>query len=291
MIQASPGPDPHTRTPAFRAPPGSTDCHAHLYGPFARYPLSPDRNHSPVESGVVDYIRMLDTLGIDRAVNVQGSAAGYDNQILLDAIAAYPERLRGIAVIDPRSDDRELARLAAGGICGVRLSNTLVPRTPLAMLGTLAPRIAPLGWHLQIHLGNCDDLPALEAAIAAAPVPILIDHMASTTAAQGVAAPGFAALLRLMTRHDHVWTKMCAFYRRSGQGPPYADMRVLGEAIVAARPDRVLWGSNWPHPQYEGAAPNDGALLDLFAAWVPDAATRQLILVRNPATLFGFAPA
>ena len=290
-MQASPGPDWNTKTPLFRAPPGSVDCHAHLFGPAARYPYSATRNYTPVESGVDAYVRMLDTLGIDRAVLVQGSAQGTDNTILLDAIAARPGRLLGIAVVEADIDDAALERLAAGGLRGIRLSNTLQPRTPLAMFDDLARRVAPLGWHLQIHLGHCRDLVTLERQIAASPVPILIDHMASVTCDDGLDAPGFNTLLRLMAAHEHVWTKVAAFYRRTRSGPPtYEDMRLFAQALVRNRPDRVVWGSNWPHPVYEGSAPNDGDLLDLLAAWFPDMQDQQRILVRNPEKLFGFKP-
>lgn len=288
-MQASPGPDWNTKTPLFHAPPGSVDCHAHLFGPIARYPYSSARNYTPVESGVDAYIRMLDVLHIDRAVVVQGSAQGTDNTILMDAIAANPGRLLGIAVVEETIDDATLKLLAAAGLRGIRLSNTLEPRTPLAMLEDVARRVAPLGMHLQMHLGHCHDLLAFERQIASSPVPILIDHMASVTADDGLDAPGFQMLLRLMTECDHVWTKVAAFYRRTRSGAPtYDDMRPFAQALVRNRPDRVVWGTNWPHPVYEGSAPNDGDLLDLFAAWFPDKSDQQRILVSNPELLFGF---
>lgn len=289
-MQASSGPQRPTRRPHFALPPGSTDCHAHLFGPVARYPYTPDRLYSPVESTAQDYIHMLDTLGLDRAVLVQGSAQGTDNQILLDAIAQYPGRLLGIAVVRTDISDAQLQALDRGGIRGIRMSNTLNPAVPLSMVDEFAARVQPLGWHLQLHLGRVEDLLGLRESIERSPVPILIDHMASATSQDNLDGAGVRTMLELVRQQPHVWVKIAAYYRRSQAGPPYADMEPLVHALLQACPDRLVWGSNWPHPVHKRAVPDDTDLLDVFGRWVTDPALRARILVDNPERLFGFAP-
>ena len=289
-LQAGSGPDPHPRRPAFRAPAGTVDCHAHVFGPRSRYPYAPERSYTPVESPLEQYVAMLDALGIDRAVLVQGSPQGTDNRIVLDAIASAPQRFRGIAVVAAAISDRELEALDRGGIRGIRMSDTMVPGTPLALMETFADRVRPLGWHLQLHLGGCDDLIPLAPRIERLKVPIVVDHMASVTADDGPDAAGFARLGALMRDFDHVWAKVAAFYRRSRLGPPYADMREMARVLARTRGERVIWGTNWPHPVGNGVSPNDGDLLDLVADWFPEEQLQRHILVENPQQLFGFPP-
>ncbi|MGE4243466.1 amidohydrolase family protein [Ramlibacter sp.] len=288
-MQASTGPQRPTRRPHFALPRGSTDCHAHLFGPVARYPYAPDRLYSPVESTAQDYVHMLDTLGLDRAVLVQGSAQGTDNRILLDAIAAYPERLRGIAVVRKDVDDEELQELNRGGIRGIRMSDTLNPAVSLSRVAEFGARVKPLGWHLQLHLGRAEDLLALRESIERSPVPILLDHMASAFSHDAIDGTGVQTMLAL-SRLPHVWVKIAAYYRRSEAGPPYDDMAPLVHALLDACPDRLVWGSNWPHPVHNRPVPDDTDLLEAFGGWVADAALRDRILVDNPQRLFGFPP-
>lgn len=289
-MHATTGPQRPVRRPDFALPPGSTDCHAHLFGPVARYPYAPDRLYSPVESGADDYMHMLDTLGLDRAVLVQGSAQGTDNQILLDAIARQPHRLLGIAVVPADISDADLQALDRGGIRGIRMSNTLHPAVPLSLVSEFGRRVQPLGWHLQLHLGRVEDLLALRETIERSPVPILLDHMASVTSQDAIDGAGVRAMLEL-ARLPHVWVKIAAYYRRSQAGPPYSDMGPLVRALLQACPDRLVWGSNWPHPVHDREVPDDTDLLNAFGGWVTDPALRARILVDNPQRLFGFPPA
>ena len=168
------------------------------------------------------------------------------------------------------------------------MSDAIVPGTPLALMESFADRVGPLGWHLQLLLARCEDVIALSPRIETLRVPVVIDHMGSVTAADGPHAKGFRRLIELARDCDHVWVKIAAFYRRSLQGFPHADMRPMARALAGARPDRLLWGTNWPHPVYDVGPPNDGDLVDLFAEWFPDPVVQRQILVRNPARLFGF---
>ncbi len=290
-MQATTGPQPPTRRPRIALPTGSTDCHAHIFGPTARYPYAADRQYTPVESTADDYIHMLDTLGFDRAVLVQGSAQGTDNQILLDAIAKYPGRFLGIAVVRTDIGDDELGALNAGGIRGIRMSNTLHPAVPLSLVKEFGERVKPLGWHLQLHFTRVHDLPALRETIETSPVPILLDHAASATSQDALDGPGVKCMLELARDNPHVWVKIAAYYRRSQAGPPYADMQPLVHALLSTCADRLVWGSNWPHPVHNREVPDDTDLLDVFDSWVGDADLRKRILVDNPQRLFGFSAA
>lgn len=289
-IRASPGPDPAPRRPAFSAPVGAVDCHAHLFGPQVLYPYARERIYTPPDAPLADYVTLLSAIGIDRAVLVQGSPQGTDNRIIVDAIATAPDRFRGIAVVEPDIRDRDLEALAHAGIRGIRFSDTIAPGLPHRHLEAFAARIRPLGWLAQIHLSRCHELPALARRIARLDLPVVIDHMAGVTGDDALDAPGFADLVALLRDNDHVWAKIAAFYSRSRWPPPYADMRERARTLAATRPDRLVWGTNWPHPVYTDAPPNDGDLVDLVHEWFPDDLLRRQILVENPTTLFGFAP-
>lgn len=274
----------------FHPPPGSIDCHAHVFGPFARFPLAEGRGYTPREAPFEDYAAMLARVGFDRAVLVQGSPHGTDNAVLLDALARDHVNLRGVAVVDPQITHDELERFARAGVRGIRMSDTLRLGTPLALLERFAERLRPLGWHIQVHLRHCDDLVALAPRFRALAIPVLVDHMAGVTARDGVDAPGFRQLVELLSSSDDVWVKVASFYRRSVTGHPYADMGACARALANARPDRLVFGTNWPHPDRMDAPPDDGDLLDVFAGWFPDPALQHRILVDNPEHLFGFAP-
>jgi predicted TIM-barrel fold metal-dependent hydrolase len=271
-------------------PRGAVDCHAHVFGPYDRFPLTPERRYTPAEAPFERHAAMLDRVRFDRGVLVQGSVHGFDNGALLDALARAPDRLRGIAAVDATIGDDELARYARAGVRGLRLGESLRPGTPLAMLEAFAARIAPLGWHVQLYLARSDELVALAPRIRALPVPVLVDHMASVTAQEGLGAPGFRALLDLVSSTDHLWVKVASFYRRSVTGHPYHDMAPLARALAKARPDRLVFGSNWPHPDRMDDPPDDAALVGAFMGWLGDPALARRILVDNPARLFGFPP-
>jgi len=278
------------RTLHFRPPAGAVDCHAHVFGPFARFPLAEGRGYTPRQATFEDYQAMLGRVGFDRAVLVQGSPHGTDNAAMLDALARDRMNLRGIAVVDPGITQDELERFARAGVRGIRMSDALRLGTPLAFLERFAVRLRPLGWHIQVHVRHCDDLVALAPRLHRLGIPVLIDHMASVVPRDGLEAPGFRQLVELLSSSDDVWVKVASFYRRSTTGHPYADMGVYAGALATARPDRIVFGTNWPHPDRMGAPPDDADLLDVLAGWCPDAALQHRILVDNPERLFGFAP-
>ena len=284
-------PDFHTRAPKFKMPARACDTHAHILGPATRYAYSAARVYTPPDCLPQDYRHMLDTLGIDRAVLVQPSVYGTDNTAMLDAMKADPQRLRGVAVVDPAVGDMELQALDAAGVRGVRVNIVDVkdrqPGTlPLAMLRPLATRIATLGWHMEF-LMHADEFPDLDRAFADFPVPVVLGHLGYMKTAAGLHAPGFQALLRLM-RAGRAWVKLTGPYRISGQPMPHTDTVPYAHALLEANADRVIWGTDWPHVMMKGAMPNDGDLCDLLAQWVPDAAQRERVLVANPARLYGF---
>lgn len=290
MTRPCRGPDYDTRAPKIPPPPLSCDTQAHVFGPASRFPYAAGRGYTPPDCPVESYQHMLDVLGIERAVIVHGSAHGSDNRVTLDGIASMPDRCRGVAVIEPDTSDRELEALARGGIRGLRLSTMLKGGIGTEHLEPLADRIAGLGWHIVIHVNACDEIAELEPRLRRLKVDFVIDHLGRVRGAEGIGNPGFQALLGLLRDSDHCWAKISSWYRLSDQGPPYDDMRAPAEALIAARPDRIIWGSNWPHPiLWEGIMPNDGDLLDQFMEWAGDDATRRQILVDNPARLYGFS--
>lgn len=281
------GPDPHTRTPAFRMPPGACDTHAHVFGPVARFPYADARSYTPPEATVERYAALLDTLGIERCVLVQGGPHGTDNRVTLDAIARLGARARGVAVIRPDLDDAQRQALHDGGMRGCRMSTVVRGGAGFEHLEALSAQTRPLGWHLVLHLRRSEELVDLAPRLRALDQPFVLDHLGHVLGDEGVEAPGFQALLGLLDT-DRCWVKLASLYRSSSRPHPYEDMLPMIHRVVAARPDRLLWGSNWPHPINPVAMPNDGDLVDLIPVWVPDAAARQQMLVDNPARLYGF---
>jgi len=281
-----PGPDPTTRRPRVRFPAGACDCHAHVFGPQGRFPYLPDAAYIPPDALPQDSARMLSTIGCQRAVLVQPSVYGTDNRCMVAALTSGVFTLRGVAVVNENIRDTELEALHRTGVRGVRI-NVASKTAGLSMeqAPRLAARIKPLGWHLQFFL-RVDQFPDFERAIARLPVACVIDHFGRVHAADGVHSTGFETLLRL-ARLTHVWFKLIGPYRISEQRPLYPDVAPLAQALVAAAPDRCVWGTDWPHPN-TAHMPNDGDLADALAEWLPDAAVRHKLLVENPACLYDF---
>jgi predicted TIM-barrel fold metal-dependent hydrolase len=259
-----------------------------LFGPAHAFPFAENRSFTPEDCGLGDYRALLRTLGIDRAVLVQGGAHGTDNAVTLDGIARSNGRFLGVAVVAPDVANDELQRLDRGGIRGIRLSALLKSGTGFAHLELLASRVKSLGWHLELHLARSEQMLELAPRIEKLGVPVVIDHFARVTSAEGLRAPGFVRMLDLLRAGADMWVKFSSFYRVSAAGYPYDDMRPMAEATIEARPERIVWGTIWPHPIWEGPMPNDGDLADLFAQWVSDPLLRRRILVDNPEALYGF---
>jgi 2-pyrone-4,6-dicarboxylate lactonase len=281
-------PDPNPKKPEITPPPGSVDTHAHIYGPFDRFPLAHPRNYTPHPLGFETYCRVLDALGIDRAVIVQGSANGANHAVTLDAIARSEGRFRGICIVRPETPMEDIDALADTGICGLRVSATAPGGLRPAHVEPMMAKAKELGWLVEIHLRNIDELLPLISWIEKANVPVLIDHLGRPRGGQGVDRDAFQALLAMLRDTDHVWAKICSWYRLSDSGPPYEDMRPFVEALIAARPDRLVWGTNWPHPNITIPMPNDGFLLDQLMEWAGDRDLQRMILCDNPTHLHGF---
>lgn len=286
------GPSADLRPPRCRLPANSTDCHCHVFDLSPRYPLTAQRSYTPAESSLQAYLRMCEAMGIARTVQVNASVYGFDNSLTLDIIKALGQhRARGVAGVPPDVANTELERLHVGGFRGARLSTHVKGYGGTELIGALARRFHPFGWHVQLHVDRIDELAALEPQLLATPVPLVFDHLGCARGDDRPDGPGFQALLRMLRLRDDCWVKISSWYRRSVVGAPgYGDMKPFVQALVDARPDRLVFGTNWPHPALfpPDAAPADGDLIDIFRDWVPDPAARTRILVDNPGRLYGF---
>jgi predicted TIM-barrel fold metal-dependent hydrolase len=279
-------PDPDTRTPAYRMPPGACDSHCHVFGPADRFPYAPDRAYTPPDAPYEDLVRLHRVLGVERAVIVHASCHGSDMRVTLDGIARSGGAMRGVAVVDPGVTDGDLAALDAGGIRGVRFNfvKHLGGMPDMAFFDRVLAQVEPLGWHVVLHL-DAEDVVELAPRIARIRVPFVIDHMGRVKAKNGLDQRPFRQLLDLM-RNPLAWVKICGAERVSSAGAPFRDAVPFARALVEAAPDRVLWGTDWPHPNIAGDMPNDGDLVDLLAEAVEDEAVRRRVLVDNPTRLY-----
>lgn len=279
-------PDPDTRRPAYRMPPGACDAHCHVFGPAERFPYALDRAYTPPDAPFEDLVRLHRILGVERAVIVHASCHGSDMRVTLDGIARSGGAMRGIAVVDPGVTDAHLAALDAGGIRGVRFNFVRhLGRTPdLAFFDRVLAQVEPLGWHVVLHL-DAEDVVELAPRIARIRIPFVIDHMGRVKANRGLDQAPFRQLMELM-RNPLAWVKICGAERVSSAGAPFGDALPFARALVEAAPERVLWGTDWPHPNIAGDMPNDGDLVDLLADAVEDEALRRRVLVDNPTRLY-----
>jgi predicted TIM-barrel fold metal-dependent hydrolase len=281
-----PGPDLYPAPPRLKAPPGATDTHFHIFGPENRYHYLAERRFTPPDVSVEAYVHLHRTLGLSRAVLVQPSSYGTDNRRQLDAAREMPFPTRLVVVVPPGISDRDLDELHASGARGVRFIPTQPGGLPLSRLEYFAERLHERGWHIQLMLAPAhltDLAPRLERLRS----DFVIDHMGDIHARDGVVQPAFKSMLRLMET-GFCWTKLSAGYHGSQEQPPYRDMMPLAEGLVNARPDHLLWGTDWPHVNIPGPMPKSTVFLDLLLDWVPDEEMRNRILVDNPARLYGF---
>ena len=258
-----------------------------MFGPASRFPFSADRSYTPPDAGVEQLRALHARMGIDRAVLVQASCHGTDNSALVDALQRSRGRYAGVAMIDESCRDTELGRLHDAGVRGARFNFVRhLGGGDLGAFERTARRVAPRGWHMVVHL-DAADLPDFTGVLLDLPCPFIIDHMARVPASGGLGQPPFAALLDLMD-DERAWVKVSGAERLTAGGrPPYDDVGPLGRALVAAAGDRVLWGTDWPHPNVRHM-PDDGDLVDLLAVFAPDEADRNRILVDNPQRLYDF---
>jgi predicted TIM-barrel fold metal-dependent hydrolase len=274
----------------LKAPPGACDCHHHIYD-AANYP--------PVEPGarfqqnarVAEYKMLQRRIGTTRNIVVTPAPYVTDNRVTLDAVKQFGPNARGVAVVNPSIPDGELKILNAGGVRGIRfsLADPTIATTTVDMIETLSKRISPLDWHVQINMG-ADQIASLDALWNRLPSGIVFDHMGHIPQPGGIAHPAFGVIQRLVDK-GHTWVKLSVTYDNTKDGPPgYADITRVAQAYIKHAPERMVWGSNWPHPN-ETKKPDDAILFDLMGAWAPDEATRHRILVENPQNLYGFAKA
>jgi predicted TIM-barrel fold metal-dependent hydrolase len=283
-----PGPDPDTKTPKFTLPPLACDAHCHIFGPGSKYPYAVDRPYTPPDAPLQAFRAMHAKLGVGRAVIVNASVHGTDNRVALDAIAASHGAYRAVANIDDAITERELRGLHDGGFRGCRFNfvRHLGGVPDKGMFERVIQMIAPLGWHVDLHF-DAIDLAEYAPMLARLPVRYTIDHMGRVKASDGLDQLPFKTLIELMQRDEKCWVKVCGGERVSSAGPPFTDAVPFARRIIETAPDRVIWGTDWPHPNVK-AMPNDGDLVDLVPLFAPEAELQQKILVTNPARLFGF---
>jgi predicted TIM-barrel fold metal-dependent hydrolase len=273
-----------TAPPALKAPADACDCHMHVYDGERFPPARPDARMQP-DARVKEYRLFQQRIGVSRVVVVQPAANHIDNAVTLDALAQLGPQARGIAVVHPTVSDAELKAMQGKGIRGIRFTqfDPKTAATTIDMIEPLAKRVAPLGQHVQIHLRG-DQIVGAADLLARLPGTIVFDHLGRLSAA-GVADPAFGVIRRMLDK-GNTWMKLSGAYMIDGP-PRYAKAKPVAQAYIEAAPERMVWGSDWPHPT-EKDKPDDAVLFDLVADWAPDTATRQRILVDNPATLYGF---
>lgn len=279
---------PNPSRPSIVLPEGATDTHCHVFGPTSRFPFAADAKFRPGDAPKDKLFALHDMIGISRCVVVQSGCHGYDNSVTADAIAARAGRYLGIALLPPDVSDGELSRHAKRGFRGVRFNYMahLQANLPIVDIPSFAARLLPFGLHLQLHMES-RLIAEMVSSIKASPVPVVIDHMGRIDASEGLDQAPFAALMRLL-EHDHVWVKVSGCERASRRDPPYDDAVPFARKLVETFPDRVLWGTDWPHPNYRAAPPDDGVLVDLLKAIAPSSAHLRRLLVDNPMRLFRF---
>jgi predicted TIM-barrel fold metal-dependent hydrolase len=280
-----------TGAPRLKAPANACDCHHHIYD-AVRFP-QPAKAPSPLQPNarVEEYRLLQRRLQTTRSVVVTPSAYVTDNRVTIDAIAKFGSRARGVAVVRADVTDAELKALGNGGVRGIRFSLTTPTgaATTMDMIEPLSKRVAALGWHIQINM-TADQIAAAESLWNRLPSSIVFDHIGHIPGPEGTSHPAYTVMRRLIDK-GRTWVKLSVTYDNTADGPPgYADILRLGQTLVKATPERLVWGSNWPHPN-ESQKPDDARLFDLMAQWAPDEATRHRILVENPAALYDFGGA
>lgn len=285
------GPDPKPTSVKFTIPEGAVDCHAHIFGDPARYPFSAARGYTPPEASLENYLKLHEILGgIDKAVLTQPSVYGTDNSCMMDVVEKMSDRFLAVIAVDAEVTDKELERFHERGARGVRVNLADKGGNPfedIRAVQRFTERIKHLGWHLEVllHVNEFEDLRSTMNGMA---VDVSFGHLGYMRTDNGIDHPGFQELLNLL-RDGSCWAKLTGTYRiTTSPATPYRDVAPFAEALINANDERVVWGTDWPHPTFKGNMPNDGALMDQLADWAPDEAVRHKILVDNPQVLYGF---
>jgi 2-pyrone-4,6-dicarboxylate lactonase len=279
---------PAPSKPAFAPPAGAVDAHCHIFGPGARFPYAPERKYTPCDAAKNHLWALRDYLGFERNVIVQATCHGADNRALVDALISSGDRARGVATVRATVTDAELRTLDEAGVRGVRFNfvKRLVDTTPADVLTGIARRVAPLGWHVVIYF-EAADLPELYEFVASLPTVVVVDHMGRPDVTKPVDGPEFALFVRLMREHPNIWSKVSCPERLSALGPPrYEDVVPFARRLVETFPDRVLWGTDWPHPNLRTHMPDDGTLVDFLPRIAATPELQRRLLVDNPGSLY-----
>ena len=282
-------------TPRFKLPPGSVDAHCHVFGPGSKFPFAPERKYTPCDASKEDLFKLRDHLGFERNVVVQATCHGADNSAMVDVLKSANGKARGVATVKRSVTDRELEELNAAGVRGVRFNfiKRLVDFTPKDELLEIAGRIAPLGWHVVIYF-EAEDLPQLWDFFTALPTDVVVDHMGRPDVRKPVDGPEFELFLKFMRENPNIWSKVSCPERLSVTGPraldgernAYRDVAPFARKVVETFPDRVLWGTDWPHPNLKDHMPDDGLLVDFIPHIAPTAELQRKLLVDNPMRLY-----
>jgi 2-pyrone-4,6-dicarboxylate lactonase len=280
--------DPDPSQPRYVPPPGAVDAHCHVFGPGDRFPYAPERKYTPVDAGKEQLFALRDFLGFERNVIVQATCHGADNSALADALRAAGDRARGVATIRPGVSRAELADLHAAGVRGIRFNfvRRLADPKPDDYYRGLTEAVAEFGWHIVVYF-EAPDLAERWPLFTSLPTTVVVDHMGRPDVTQPVDGPDFAQFTRFMREHDNVWSKVSGAERLSVSGPPdYADVVPFARHIVETFPDRVIWGTDWPHPNMKSHMPDDGNLVDLIPRIAPTEDLQRRLLVANPMRLY-----
>jgi 2-pyrone-4,6-dicarboxylate lactonase len=278
---------PNPSRPAYRPPAGAVDAHCHVFGPESRFPYAPERKYTPCDAPKEKLFALRDFLGFDKNVIVQASCHSKDNRAMVDALENSNDKARGVAFVGEEVTDGELKAMDRAGVRGVRFNfvKRLVDFTPRDVLERIAARVAPLGWHIVIYF-EMPDLPEFEDFFTSLPTTVVVDHMGTPDVKKGVDHPENQRFHRLMDRHKNFWVKVTCPERMSVAGPPYDDVVPFARSLVDAFPDRVLWGTDWPHPNMKKEAPDDGVLVDRIPHIATTPALQKQLLVDNPMRLY-----
>jgi 2-pyrone-4,6-dicarboxylate lactonase len=280
--------DPHPSQPTFRLPSGSVDAHCHVFGPGDVFPYAPERKYTPCDAGKDELFALRDLLGVERNVVVQATCHGTDNAAMLDAVRTAGPRARGVAAVGPDVSAGELAEMHEAGVRAVRFNyvRRLVDPEPDAYYHRIVEKVAPLGWHVVVYF-EAADLGERWDLFTALETRVVVDHMGRPDVTKDVNGPEFGRFLRLMREHENFWTKVTCPERMSVTGPPeFADTVPFARRVIDEFPDRVLWGTDWPHPNLSGYMPDDGKIVDFIPRIAPSQEQQHRLLVDNPTRLY-----
>lgn len=278
-------PDGRLRAPKRALPKGTVDCHAHIFDRFEKYRFASSKRYTPPICTREAWIALHAALGVERGVQVHASPYGFDNSITEDFLREHPGRFVGVAAVAPDVDAGHLRKLNDAGFRAARLMDQFATGATTRDLDAIARRIEPFGWHIEINIARSADWVELEPQLRRCPVPLVFDHLGRVRGGEGVNAPGFKVVRRLLAERDDCWTKISSWYRLADV-PDFEDMKPLVQTVLKERPDRCVWGTNWPHPGMTDFMPNDADLVDQLDSWLPSDAVREALFALNAARLY-----